>query len=70
MNPGLSYVAKTYQVAAEAIVPLNNEAGRGVGFRMQLLLFLDDFAPPIFGKPLLSSKGTISVVETFGSKRD
>ena len=32
MNPGLSYVAKTSQVASEAIVPLNNEAGRGVGF--------------------------------------
>jgi hypothetical protein len=70
MNPGLSYVGKTYQVAAEAIVPLNSEAGRGVGFLMQLLLFLDDLAPSIFGRPLLTSKSTISVVETFGSKRD
>jgi hypothetical protein len=70
MNPGLSYVAKTYQVAAEAIVPLNNEAGRGVGFRMQLLFFLDDLLPSVFGKPLLSSRSTVSVVETFGSKRD
>jgi hypothetical protein len=32
MNPGLSYVGKTYQVAAEAIVPLNNEAGHGWAF--------------------------------------
>jgi hypothetical protein len=44
MNPGLSYVGKTYQLAAEAIVPLNRDAGQGVGFRMQLLLFLDDLA--------------------------
>jgi hypothetical protein len=54
MNPGLSYVAMTWQVAAEAIVPLNGEAGRGIGGRAQLLLFLDDLIPSLFGKPLLS----------------
>jgi len=54
MNPGLSYVAVTWQVAAEAIVPLNTEAGRGIGGRAQLLLFLDDLIPSLFGKPLLS----------------
>jgi hypothetical protein len=52
MNPGLSYVAVTWQIAVEAIVPLNSAAGRGG--RMQLLLFLDDLAPSLFGKPLLS----------------
>jgi len=36
MNPGLSYVAVTWQVAVEAIVPLNSEAGRSVGARAQL----------------------------------
>lgn len=70
MNPGLSYVAKTYQVAAEAIIPLNNEAGLGVGFRMQLLFFLDDPLPSVFGKPVLSSRPTISVVETLSYNRD
>jgi hypothetical protein len=54
MNPGLSYVAVTWQVAVEAIVPLNSVAGRGVGGRAQLLLFLDDLIPSLFGKPLLS----------------
>jgi hypothetical protein len=54
MNPGLSYVGNTWQVAVEAIVPLNSEAGRGIGARMQLLLFLDDLIPSVFGKPLLS----------------
>jgi hypothetical protein len=54
MNPGLSYVAVTWQLAVEAIVPLNSASGHGVGGRTQLLLFLDDLAPSLFGKPLLS----------------
>jgi hypothetical protein len=53
MNPGLSYVATTWQIAVEAIVPLNRESGHGIGARTQLLLFLDDLAPTLFGKPLL-----------------
>jgi hypothetical protein len=53
MNPGLSYVAVSWQVAAEAIVPLNSEAGRSIGARAQLLLFLDELIPSVFGKPLL-----------------
>ncbi len=54
MNPGLSYVAVTWQFTVEAIVPLNNVSGHDVGGRAQLLLFLDDLAPSLFGKPLLS----------------
>jgi hypothetical protein len=53
MNPGLSYVAVTWQLAVEAIVPLNSEAGRTIGGRAQLLLFLQDLIPSVFGKPLL-----------------
>lgn len=54
MNPGLAYVATTWQVAVEAIVPLSSETGRTVGVRTQLLFFLDDLVPSVFGKPLLS----------------
>jgi hypothetical protein len=54
MNPGLSYVAVTWQIAAEAVVPLNGAAGRSVGARAQLLLFLNDLIPSLFGKPLLT----------------
>ena len=54
MNPGLSYVADTWQLAVAAIVPLNREAGRGVGIRAQVLFFLDDLVPALFGQPLLS----------------
>ncbi|WP_197679541.1 hypothetical protein [Bradyrhizobium ottawaense] len=56
MNPGLSYVAVTWQIAVEAIVPLNSASGHTIGGRAQLLLFLDDLAPSLFGKPLLSPR--------------
>jgi hypothetical protein len=56
MNPGFAYVAVWWQVAAEAIVPLNHAGGTGPGFRVQLLLFLDDMLPSLFGKPLISNK--------------
>jgi hypothetical protein len=54
MNPGVSYVAETWQIAAEAIIPLNTGGGSRIGVRAQLLLFLDDLMPSLFGKPLLS----------------
>ncbi|MFX4910627.1 hypothetical protein ABTB68_19465, partial [Acinetobacter baumannii] len=41
-NPGIAYVAVTWQASAEAIIPLNRLGGTGPGFRAQLLLFLDD----------------------------
>lgn len=52
-NPGIAYVAVTWQASAEAIIPLNRLGGTGPGFRAQLLLFLDDLVPSLFGKPLL-----------------
>jgi len=54
MNPGLSYVADTWQLAVEAIVPLNREAGHGIRICAQVLFFLDDLVPALFGQPLLS----------------
>jgi hypothetical protein len=53
MSPGIAYVATTWQFAVEAVLPLNAASGHGVGVRTQLLLFLDDLAPSLFGKPLL-----------------
>lgn len=52
-NPGVAYVAVAWQAAAEVIIPLNRAGGNGPGFRAQLLLFLDDLVPSVFGKPLL-----------------
>ena len=54
MSPGIAYAGTTWQFAVEAVVPLNAASGHGVGVRAQLLLFLDDLAPSVFGKPLLS----------------
>jgi hypothetical protein len=62
VNPGFAYVAVTWQIAAELIVPLNREGGGGTGFRAQLLLFLDDLLPSLFGKPLLSDKPDRSLI--------
>jgi hypothetical protein len=62
MNPGFAYVAVTWQIAAEAIVPLNREGGSGTGFRAQLLFFLDDLLPSLFGKPLLSDQPNRSLI--------
>lgn len=56
MNPGFAYVAVAWQIAAEMIVPLNRKGGSGMGFRAQLLFFLDDLIPSLFGKPLLTDK--------------
>lgn len=53
-NPGFAYVAAAWQVSAEVIVPMNHAGGNGPGFRAQLLLFLDDLMPSLFGKPLLT----------------
>jgi hypothetical protein len=46
----------TWQAAAEAIIPLNRAGGNGLGFRTQLLFFLDDLIPSVFGQPLLTNK--------------
>ena len=55
-NPGIAYVAVAWQIAAEAIIPLNRAGGNGMGFRAQLLVFLDDLIPSLFARPLLSDK--------------
>ena len=62
MNPGFAYVAVTWQVAAEMIVPLNREGGNATGFRAQLLFFIDDLFPSVFGKPLLSDQPSRSLI--------
>lgn len=64
-NPGLSYVAVAWQLAGEAILPLNREGGHGVGFRAQLLLFLDEVSPTLFAKPAFTSQPLVSRVEKF-----
>jgi methionine-rich copper-binding protein CopC len=40
INPGLIYVEKTYQIAVEAIVPINRDSGANVGVAGQLHFYL------------------------------
>jgi len=54
-NPGIAYVARTWQVAAEWIAPLTTQGGSH-GVRLQLNVFLDDAWPSLFGKPMLGLK--------------
>ncbi|HEY5211146.1 MAG TPA: hypothetical protein VIJ42_17035 [Stellaceae bacterium] len=54
ISPGLLYEADTWQVGAEAIIPVNRATRQiqGTGFIVQFHLFLDDLLPNSIGKPL------------------
>ncbi len=54
VNPGLSYVSEEIpvQVAAELSLPITGGGQHGVGGQVQLLVFLDDLLPSVFGKPV------------------
>ncbi|ENZ78500.1 MULTISPECIES: hypothetical protein [Ralstonia] len=54
VNPGIAYVKDTWQVAAELVLPATHGSTRGVGATIQVLFFLDDFLPLLFGKPILA----------------
>jgi hypothetical protein len=50
--PGLLYEGDTWQVGAEALIPVNKATNQGGGFIVQFHLFLDDILPNTLGKPL------------------
>ena len=49
---GVVYMADSWQLAVEAIAPLNGASGRGVGVVAELHFFLDDIYPDSLGKPI------------------
>ena len=53
IRPGVLWTRRKVQIGAEAIVPINDESGEGVGVALQLHLFLDDMFPHSLGRPLL-----------------
>jgi len=57
INPGVIWVGDYFQVALEAIVPINRASGTGVGGMVQLHLYLDDIFPKSIGAPLFSTAG-------------
>ena len=54
---GAVYITGTYQVAVEAILPLNGDSGHGVGVVASLDLYLDDILPDTIGRPIFNPIG-------------
>jgi hypothetical protein len=55
INPGVIWVGNTFQVAVEALVPINRQSGTSVGVIAQLHLYLDDIDPRGIGKPIFGN---------------
>lgn len=55
IQPGVVWVGNTFQVAVEALIPINRQSGTNVGFIAQLHLFLDDIDPHGIGKPIFGN---------------
>jgi hypothetical protein len=54
IQPGVVYMADKWQVAVEAVIPVNGASGHGAGVVASLDLFLDDIFPNSIGKPIFS----------------
>ncbi len=51
---GVNYLARSYAVGIEALIPANGQIGRAVGVIAQLHWYFDDLFPRTLGKPVLS----------------
>jgi len=56
IQPGVIYMADTWQFALEAIVPINAASGHNIGVVGELHFFLDDIFPNSLGKPIFGGK--------------
>jgi hypothetical protein len=54
IQPGVVYMADKWQVAVEAVIPVNGASGHGAGVVASVDLFLDDILPNTIGKPIFS----------------
>jgi hypothetical protein len=52
VNPGLIWVGRYFQLAAEAQIPVNRATGTQVGWLVQLHFYLDDLFPNSIGRPI------------------
>ena len=55
INPGIIYLGNTFQVAIEAVIPVNRQSGTSVGVIGQLHFYLDDIFPNTLGRPIFAS---------------
>jgi len=53
INPGVLWAGQYAQVSVEAVIPVNDRSGKGVGWLAQLHFFLDDLFPNSIGRPLV-----------------
>ena len=51
---GVNYLARSYAVGIEALIPANGQTGRAIGAIAQLHWYFDDLFPRTLGKPVLS----------------
>jgi hypothetical protein len=58
VNPGVIYVGDKFQLAAEAIIPINRASGDDVGVVGQVHFYLDDIFPNSLGKPIFGASAT------------
>jgi hypothetical protein len=56
LSPGVLYDANTWQLGAEAVIPINGATrqGQGTGFIIQYHQFLDSFYKSWFGRPMIN----------------
>ena len=54
IQPGVVYMADKWQLAVEAVIPVNGASGHGAGVVASLDLFLDDILPNTLGKPIFA----------------
>ncbi len=54
IQPGVVYMADKWQIAVEAVIPVNAASGHGAGVVASLDLFIDDIFPNSLGKPIFS----------------
>jgi len=55
INPGVIWVGNTFQVAVEALIPINRQSGTNVGVIAQLHLYLDDIDPHGIGRQIFGN---------------
>ena len=53
VQPGIIYEADSWQIAIEALIPVNKASGKRLGVIAELHFFFDDIFPNSLGKPLL-----------------
>ncbi len=58
VNPGVIYAADKFQLAAEAIIPINRASGDDIGVIGQMHFYLDDIFPHSLGKPIFGGNTT------------